>query len=104
MKNTLYMLTIVGFLFCSRVKADEYQYSHDWAHFGTSYAVQMVSYGMVKQLGLGQTATLIGSSIITFSGTLVYESLKPHPLDMRTIGMNAIGQGVAVGTVIMFDF
>lgn len=104
MKNTLYMLAIIGFLYCTPTKADEYQYSHDWAHLGTSYMIQTASYGVIKQLGLNQQATLLASGILTFSGTLFYESLKPHPLDMRTVGMNALGQGLAVGTVIMFDF
>lgn len=97
------LLIVLAFL-CSCSYADEYRYSHDWAHLGTSYALHTVTYGVVKQLGLSQRTTLAISTLLTFSVTFLYEVKKPYALDVRTIGMNALGQGLSAGTILVFDF
>lgn len=110
--NKLLILLMFGFLFHSTksmAETDANQYDHDWAHLGTSFALQTISYGLVKSLepNMDKTEALILSGLLTFGLTFSYEMLKVPTtgnLDTHTVLMNGIGQGVGIGTMLIFNF
>ena len=105
----LYLFTLIALFVGRTAKADALSYEHDWAHFGTSFAIQTVAYGITTR-GLkieNPFLAALVSGTITFAGTSAYELLKTSkgtPLDTHTIGMNALGIGASIGTCFIFNF
>ena len=83
------------------------QYEHDWSHIGGAFMVQTVAYQTYRKgLKLNKGEALLFSLITTTMITTVYSlTNNVNPNDMgRTMGMNAIGAGLAAGISLTFDF
>lgn len=78
------------------------------AHLGTSYAIQTATYGLAKKaFRMKRTDAVIFSAFATFLIGFTKEVLdsgKYGKLDAGDIAANALGQGLAVGTIFMFEF
>jgi hypothetical protein len=106
------LLSILFFLVSRQAKAEEspLQYEHDWAHVGTSFAIQTIAYGVTEKVFKVENPFLAAliSGTITFAGTSAYELYKAQkynaPIDTHTIGMNSIGIGLSLGTCFAFSF
>jgi hypothetical protein len=106
----LYMFAALALCIGRTAKADALSYEHDWAHFGTSFAIQTVAYGVTTRVLKVENPFLAAliSGTITFAGTSAYELYKTSkygsPLDTHAMGMNALGIGTSIGTCFLFNF
>lgn len=102
MKKLVLLLALTA----ATVKADIGQDKY-W-HFGTVYAIQMVSYGITDRVfQMDKTDTVILSSFLTGMVWFTKEMLdaqQSQRIDIGDIGANALGQAAAVGTIFVFDF
>lgn len=75
------------------------------AHFGTSYALQMLTYGFSKKaLGLKKSDAMIFSAFASFVIMTSLEYMPGQRFDGKDILANGIGVGAASATILMFDF
>lgn len=93
-------------LLASTARADIGQDKY-W-HFGTVYAIQMVSYGVTdKVFNMEKENTILLSGFLTGMVWFTKEMLdaqNTRKLDVGDIGANLLGQGAAIGTIFVFDF
>jgi hypothetical protein len=88
----------------------EYQSAHDWDHASTSFALQIVTYGLAKRaFHLEDEDAMIMSIATTLFLTFSYTAMSSFQnnngtLDTHTLLMNTIGQSAAIGTIYMFSF
>jgi len=99
-------LLIAFILFTATAHAEVSQ--DKYIHFGTVYAIQMISYGVTANaLKMDKENAVILSSILTGMVWFTKEMLdaqKTRRLDLGDVGANLLGQGAAIGTLFVFDF
>jgi hypothetical protein len=98
---------IVVALLCVGLTAKAEVETDKAAHFGVSYAAQMVTYGLAKKaLRLNRKQALIFSLFTTILVTTAAEYMggPGSRVDGGDIKANILGAGAAAGTVLMFDF
>lgn len=96
MKNLIIVFMIASCI--SRADTDKV------AHFGTSYALQTVTYGFYrKAFRMEKKPALI---FATFATILigVAKEYTDRKIDGGDIGANVLGSAAATGTILMFDF
>jgi len=78
------------------------------AHLGVSYGIQMVTYGLAKNaLNMDRIDSVVFSGFTTFLFSTAYKAATGG---LRTsegredVLANVAGQGLAIGTILMFDF
>jgi hypothetical protein len=109
LKYLLFVTSIAFVLAFGRAcHADSYATTHDWDHFGTSFAVQTVTYGLSKKaFRMSRTDALIFSFVATTMITTMYQIVampQNTAIDGHTLLMNTLGSAAAVGTCIAFEF
>lgn len=108
MKLIKAILLILGMFITMIGHADDYQSTHDWDHFGTSYAIQTFTYGISKKaFRMNTTDAIIFSAVTTFVGTFTYSyfnAMSTGHLDIHTLMYNGIGQAASIGTIYIFKF
>lgn len=74
------------------------------AHLGVSYAINTISYGLVKgAFRLDRTQALVVSAFTTLLVGAVKESMD-RDFDAGDMGHNILGTALSVGTVLVFEF
>jgi hypothetical protein len=106
------LVALIAMLAAQNCKAESVpdQSTHDWDHIGTAYAIQTFTYGLSKNAFHLQTGdAIIFSAFLTGILTFTYsyvtaQASNATALPMHDVLMNSIGQGAAVGTILMFKF
>lgn len=102
MKTLLFVFILFTATAHAEISQDKY------IHFGTVYAMQMVSYGVTANaFKMDKENAVILSSVLTGMVWFTKEMLdaqQTRRLDLGDIGANALGQGAAIGTLFVFDF
>ncbi len=84
---------------------------HLYAHSGVSYALTMVTYGLAKKVfhladNEKYEALILAIVTSTMLGIMRQVVVTPNgvPVNTTSLGYNAIGNGLAGITILMFDF
>lgn len=108
MKSRVRYLILLLLLIPRASLSDDYESTHRWDHIGTTYAVQMFTYGFYKEaFKLERPAATVFSTLTTFALTFTYSyftAMQTGQLQYRDLASNGIGQAAAVGTIFMFSF
>lgn len=74
------------------------------AHFGVSYTLQTVGYGVFKSQGYDQADSLAFSFLGTFAVGVAWELLGSKPVSRGDVLANTLGQAASIATVLSFEF
>lgn len=101
MKKLIFGLVLLASTAQAEIGQDKYM------HFGTVYAIQMVSYGVTANaFKMDKENAVILSGFLTgmvwFTKEMI-DAQNTRKLDLGDIGANLLGQGAAIGTLFVFD-
>lgn len=81
---------------------------HDWAHLGTSYAIQTLSYGLLSEVfdkkKEHRIENVIASMIVTNMITTAYMFVNTSGANNHDFGMNLLGSAIGVAATFAFHF
>ena len=106
------------FLFSIPARADHNELVHFAAHVGTSFAINTVAYGACYKKNLIGLRTIQENQddkvpcimLAAFTTTMIgflYKHLETNvtfPDMARSMGYNALGTGLSIGSVFLFEF
>jgi len=74
------------------------------AHFGTSFMMQTVGYGLVKKLITEDRFEAVVLTAVIVLGIGAFKEMWDSPPDANDILANTIGVGTAIGATFVFEF
>lgn len=101
----LFLIVLTLFIVSPKAQADQHQaLVHGTAHIGASYTLQTVFYGFNSRvLEMSKPRAQLTSLVATLLVGYAYKLHSPGGLE-TSMGQNAIGAGLAIGTHWIFEF